>query len=73
VLGTILLQRNPKIKQPTENVEKMFCMHFLLVRVEIVVYRPEDGSWSIIESYSCKSKITYFELAISICQNIFGF
>ncbi|BAT13564.1 Os11g0271675 [Oryza sativa Japonica Group] len=39
----------------------------------ILIYRPKDGSWCITESNSCKAKITYFELTISICQNIFWF
>ena len=38
-----------------------------------MVYRPKDGSWSIVESYSGQAEVAYFELAISICQNIFWF
>lgn len=38
-----------------------------------MTYRPEDGGWSITKSYPCKAEITYFELTISIRQDIFWF
>ena len=36
-------------------------------------YRPKNGRWGIIEGDTSKPKVTYFQFAVGICQNIFQF